>query len=158
MLLCDSYPETGNSFYQTIIDNNLFRPLGWRPKTLPFPYRLIGTVTYNSNNKKPIAVIQETNGQRESHIVSIGDQLRDITVIDIQSKKVILDKKDKKIILRITQQYLHSHSFNSNSNTDVRHKSHPVSVSPRPIESPSPTLDMEIDQATEYLYIFRDDY
>ena len=32
------------AFYRTIIDNNLFRPLGWTPPRPIEPYRLIGTI------------------------------------------------------------------------------------------------------------------
>lgn len=37
-------PRVFNSetYYQTIISNNLFRPLGWRPPVPREPYRLLG--------------------------------------------------------------------------------------------------------------------
>ena len=33
-----------SDFYHTIIDNNLFRPLGWTPPRPQEPYRLLGTI------------------------------------------------------------------------------------------------------------------
>ena len=36
-------PFQENEFYRTIIDNNLFRPLGWKPERQKEPFRLIGT-------------------------------------------------------------------------------------------------------------------
>lgn len=158
MLPLGSYLETDKSFYQTIIDNNIFRPLGWRLKTPPFPYHLIGTVIYRSKNKNSIAVVQQTNGQRETHTVSIGDKLGDITVIDIQSKKVILDKAGKKITLRITQQYLNI-PRSIPVPTQMSHtKDKTEHVVPPPIEVASPHIDADTDEDTEYTYEFRDDY
>ena len=41
----DSNPSTSHSdFYRTIIDNNLFRPLGWTRPVPPPTYRLIGVI------------------------------------------------------------------------------------------------------------------
>ncbi|MDE0014549.1 MAG: hypothetical protein OXU51_00060 [Candidatus Poribacteria bacterium] len=35
--------EVSETYYRTIIDNNLFRPLGWTPPQPIEPYRLLGT-------------------------------------------------------------------------------------------------------------------
>ena len=57
------------AFYRTIIDNNLFRPLGWTPPRPIEPYRLIGTILPRSANTPPKAIIQTTTGN-QTHIVS----------------------------------------------------------------------------------------
>lgn len=61
-------------FYRTIIDNNLFRPLGWAPPRLIETYRLIETTTGHT-----------------THIVSINDNLDANTkVISIKNKSVTI--------------------------------------------------------------------
>ena len=79
------------SYYRTIIDNNLFRPLGWTPPRPIEPYRLIGTILPRSDTTPPKAIIESTAGNPETYIVSIGDKLDASTeVVSIESKSVRL--------------------------------------------------------------------
>ena len=81
-----------SDFYRTIIDNNLFRPLGWTPPRPQEPYRLLGTIIPTDAKTPSRAIIQNTVGNR-THIVTIGDTLDpDTYVTDIQSKRVIVEK------------------------------------------------------------------
>lgn len=85
-------PATPTSFYRIIINNNLFRPLGWRPPRPREPYRLLGTILPKNADASPNAIIQTTAGNK-TYIVSTGDKLdTDTTIIDIQAKQVILEK------------------------------------------------------------------
>ena len=81
-------------FYRTIIDNNLFRPLGWRPPPPQEPYRLLGTrIPADGNPTEPQAIIQFTAGNHQIQIVTIGDNLgKDTTVTAIHPKSVTLKK------------------------------------------------------------------
>lgn len=90
-----------SSFYQTIIDNNLFRPLGWRhPRPKP-TYRLSGTVIPTDGNKPRYAIVQTTT-RNKTHIVTIGEKLdTNTTVTDIQPRVVILDKAGQQITLKL---------------------------------------------------------
>lgn len=79
-------------FYRTIIDNNLFRPLGWRPPRPREPYRLLGTILPKDTNTPKQAILQRTTAS-STNIVSIGDKLdADTRVVDIQPKQVTLEK------------------------------------------------------------------
>lgn len=79
-------------FYRTIIDNNLFRPLGWRPARPKESFRLLGTHISTDGKTSPQAIIQGVQGNK-MHIVTAGDLLsKDTTVTDIQSKQVTLEK------------------------------------------------------------------
>ena len=49
------------SYYQTIIDNNLFRPLGWTPPRPKEPYRLIGTIHPTDDRTPPKSILQSTS-------------------------------------------------------------------------------------------------
>ena len=79
------------SFYQTIIDNNLFRPLGWTPPRPTEPYRLIGTILPRSANTPPKAIIQTTADDR-TYIVTPGESLDASTeVVLIEGKQEVSD-------------------------------------------------------------------
>ncbi len=82
-------------FYRTIVDNNLFRPLGWRPARPREPYRLLGTLLPNDGETPPQAILQSTTA-RTTYIVRIGDKLdKATTVTDIQPKEIMLETNGK---------------------------------------------------------------
>ena len=77
-------------FYRTIIDNNLFRPLGWKPPRPREPYRLIGTLIPTNANTPKQAILQRTPAG-STYTVTIGETLdKDTTVVDIASKQITL--------------------------------------------------------------------
>lgn len=81
-----------SKFYRVIIDNNLFRPLGWRPPRPREPYRLLGTILPTDANT-PKQAIFERMAVRRTYTVSLGETLdTDTTVVDIQPKQVTLEK------------------------------------------------------------------
>ena len=80
-----------SDFYRTIIDNNLFRPLGWRIPRKKEPYRLLGTILPTDGETPPQAIVQRTTAG-STYTVRIGETLdKDTTVIDIQPKQVTLE-------------------------------------------------------------------
>ncbi len=96
-----------SDFYRTIVDNNLFRPLGWRETRLVESYRLIGTLVYPSDkggrgvHTPACAILQSTIGNT-THIVSPGDTLDVHTkVVSIQHKTVVLETDGKQRTLRL---------------------------------------------------------
>ena len=86
------------TFYKTIIDHNLFRPLGWTPPNNEPAYSLVGTAV-DPNGAISQATLLEKRSNRY-HFVTVGTQLGDMTVKDIQAKKVILDKTGETVTLR----------------------------------------------------------
>ena len=85
-----------SEFHRVIIDNNLFRPLGWTSPRPREPYRLLGTLIPTYGNTPSQAILQSTTA-RTTHIVSIGETLdTDTTVTDIQPKRVTLEKAGQK--------------------------------------------------------------
>ncbi len=78
------------AYYRTIIEYNLFRPLGWRPPVPVEPYRLLGTILPTDASSPPRAILQTTTGN-QTYIVSAGDPLDASTkVVDISGKSVVL--------------------------------------------------------------------
>ncbi len=93
-------------FYRTIIDNNLFRPLGWTPPRPIEPYRLLGTIIPTDEKTPPKAIIQNTIGN-QTYIVTIGDALdTDTYVTDIQTKHVTLKKNGQQRQLTLKSSFL----------------------------------------------------
>ncbi|RKU09500.1 hypothetical protein C6503_21320 [Candidatus Poribacteria bacterium] len=89
------------AFKRTIIDNNLFRPLGWTPPRRVEPYRLIGTILPRDVNTPPKAIIQSTAGQK-TYIVSIGEKIDALTeVVSIESKQAVLSINGEQRVLRL---------------------------------------------------------
>ena len=86
------------AFYKVIIDNNLFRPLGWTPPNNEPAYSLIGTAV-GADDAVSQATLLEKRSNRY-HFVTIGTKLGDMTVKDIQAKQVILDNAGKPITLK----------------------------------------------------------
>ena len=92
---------SSDAFLRTIIDNNLFRPLGWRPPRPREPYRLIGTILPRDENTPPRAIFQTIAGNK-TYIVTIGENLDTHTeVVDIQSKQVTLATDGKQRTLKL---------------------------------------------------------
>lgn len=85
-------------FYKVIIDNNLFRPLGWTPPNNEPAYSLVGTAV-DANGAISQATLLEKRSNRY-HFVTIGTKLGDATVKDIQAKQVTLDKAGEPITLK----------------------------------------------------------
>ena len=83
------------AFYRTIIENNLFRPLGWRPPRPIEPYRLLGTKLASDETTPSQAILQSTTGH-QTYIVTLGSNLdADTQVVNIQSKQVTLSTREQ---------------------------------------------------------------
>ncbi|MYG09219.1 hypothetical protein F4167_21920 [Candidatus Poribacteria bacterium] len=104
-------PETlsdfqDTDFYRTIIDNNLFHPLGWTPPRPQEPYRLLGTIIPTDAKTPPKAIIQDSAGN-QTYIVTIGDTLdTDTHVTDIQTKHITLKKNGQQRQLTLKSSFL----------------------------------------------------
>ena len=89
------------AFKRTIIDNNIFRPLGWTPPRPVEPYRLIGTLLPRDANRLAEAVIESIEGKAIS-IVSVGETLDTETkVVLIENKSVVLESDGVRRTLRL---------------------------------------------------------
>ncbi|RKU14278.1 hypothetical protein C6501_08395 [Candidatus Poribacteria bacterium] len=84
-------PVDPDAFYQTIIDNNIFRPLNWKPPQREPVYILLGTAIATDGNTAA-AYIQERKSD-QFHVVTVGDSLGESTVQKITPKRVTLTTK-----------------------------------------------------------------
>lgn len=92
-----------NEYYKSIVDKNLFRPLGWGGDDKRGPaFRLIGTVI--NKGKKPKALIFQF-ADNTTHYVAVGDKIGNATVKSIEEKSVTLNQAgEKEIKLTIVQE------------------------------------------------------
>lgn len=86
-----------SEYYQIIVDNNLFRPLGWKPPNEEPEYTLIGT-SFDPTGDSSEAFVLE-NRSNQFHIVSVGEKIGDAIVKEIADKKVSLYKDGELITL-----------------------------------------------------------
>lgn len=88
-------------YFQVIIDNNLFRPLGWteQPKSYT-DYRLLGTLT---ESETPSRAILQERGSKQTRIVTLGETLGDFHVFRIQHKQVTLKKGAQLVLLLLDE-------------------------------------------------------
>ena len=86
------------AFYKAIIDYNLFRPLGWTPPKNEPEYSLVGTAV-DPNGAISQATLLEKRSNRY-HFVTIGTKVGDMTVKDIEARRVILDKAGEIVTLK----------------------------------------------------------
>lgn len=95
-------PFQETEFYRTIVDNNLFRPLGWRPARPKEDFRLIGTRIPTDGKTAPQAILQAMP-ENKTYIVTTGDTLaKDTIVTDVQSKRVTLEKAGRRRTLKLS--------------------------------------------------------
>lgn len=94
----DSSSNNSEDYYSVIVNNNIFRPLGWRPPTREPEY------TYNGGRiaedaSKSVGYVTERRSNR-FYTVGIGDKIGDAVVTDIKDKEISLDKNGEKITFR----------------------------------------------------------
>lgn len=100
----NSQSDNSSGFYRVIVDNNIFRPLGWRPPKKEPEYAYIGTKVDSTNGAKAEAYVHERRSN-QFYIVTVGDKVGDAVVKEIKDKHIILDKSGEEIALREGNQY-----------------------------------------------------
>lgn len=116
--------RTLDAFYRVIIENNLFRPLGWMPPHPQPVYRLLGTVISIDGTKKQ-AILQEIASE-QLHFLKVGDSIDGAEVTEIISKQMTLQQSEQTLTLKLDrQQFLWSsrrEAASSRSNTETAQK------------------------------------
>ena len=84
-----------NSFYQVIIDNNIFRTLGYKKYKWSLKLELIGTMTYDDSSKNKAFLLSNHPKHRRLN-VKIGDTFLEYRVTHIKERKISYTNKDGK--------------------------------------------------------------
>ncbi len=92
-------PVDPDAFYQTIIDNNIFRPFNWEPPQRVSAYTLLGTAIATDGSSAE-AYIQERESN-QFYAVSVGQQVGKMTVRTITPKQVTLTKNGESLTLAL---------------------------------------------------------
>ena len=89
-------------FYRTIIDNNLFRSLGWQKPVPRDPYQLLGTLVSGATEGVWVSKAVISVGG-EVRILGIGDALDGKTrVLGIDRHSAVLEQGGKERVLRLS--------------------------------------------------------
>ena len=91
--------DVNADFYQTIIDNNLFAPLGTVLNKKPRPgsnLKLIATFTRHT--PADATAILENTATGEQKTVAVGNVIDDYRISDIQPKQVLIEKEGEPAI------------------------------------------------------------
>ena len=94
-------PFQETEFYRTIIDENLFSPLGWQNPVPRDPYQLLGTLVSGATEGVCVSKAVISVGG-EVRILGIGDALDGKTrVLGIDRHSVVLDQAGKERVLHL---------------------------------------------------------
>ena len=86
-------------FYQVIITNNLFRPLGWTKPKAPPTFNLIATIMKSDGSHK---VLLRNTRNRKVYYVAVGEELEaGVTVEKIESRQVTVNENGKLTVYRL---------------------------------------------------------
>lgn len=89
------------AYFQVIIDNNLFRPLGWTETPKRYTdYRLLGTLT---ESETPARAILQERSSKQTRVVTLGETIGDFHVFRIQHKQVTLKKGEQLVLLTLDE-------------------------------------------------------
>ena len=88
----------GEDFYRAIVENNLFRPLGWRKSNREPEYALIGTLIESKSQIAKAFLIERHSNQY--YPVSVGEKVGNATVEGIKPNEVNLNKDGETVTLR----------------------------------------------------------
>lgn len=94
-----------SAFYRMIIDNNLFRSLGWRPPRPKEPYLLLGTLIPTSGKSKAQAIVQHIPSGTTHTLATGGTLDTNTTLVDIQPKQITLSTNGQHRTLRLSILY-----------------------------------------------------
>ena len=108
----DKEPNGNADFYRVIVENNLFRPLGWQKPNREPQYTLIATLIESEGNTARAFLMDRKSNQ--SYYVAIGEKVGDAIVKDIKSNQVTLNKVGNTVTIRAEwNPFLSSSSRNS---------------------------------------------
>ena len=90
--------QPSQDFYQPIVENNLFRPLGWRKPDDEPQYTLVGTLIESKNQRAKAFLIERRSNRY--YPVSVGEKVGDAVVESIKPNEVSLSEDGKTVTLR----------------------------------------------------------
>lgn len=124
------------NFYRVIVENNLFRPLGWQAPNREPKYVLVATLI-DPHSKMAKALLIESRSNR-TYYVTTGEKVQDATVEAIESRQVRLNISGEILALKTpTVQFLNVRNANvlSSSPREIPKSSTSIPASARSREN-----------------------
>jgi hypothetical protein len=98
-------PNAEQDFYRVIVENNLFRPLGWKKPDQKLQYVLIATLIEPDGKTARAFLMEQRSSQY--HLVSAGERIGDSTVEKIEANEISLNQAGKTTTLKAdSEQFL----------------------------------------------------
>ena len=91
--------QTPHDFYRVIVENNLFRPLGWREPRREPEYVLIATWIESRGETTKALLMERSSNQ--TYYATTGEKVGNATIENIESKLVELNISGKILTLKI---------------------------------------------------------
>ena len=103
------------SYYDVIVENNLFRPLGWTPPKRQPKYALIATLL-ESQGQTAKALLME-NTSKKTYYVTVGEKIGAMTVDSIEARHVNLNISGEILTLKVPSiGFLNTSALSASSN------------------------------------------
>ena len=112
----DKVSNDPDDFYRVIIENNIFRPLNWKPTHQEPAWTLLGTTTTPDGSIATAYITERKTNQ--FYAVKIGEKIGDATVTEILPKQVTLDKGGETLNLYMASSTFLSRTSSSRSSSD----------------------------------------
>jgi hypothetical protein len=94
----DKESKGSADFYQVVVENNLFRPLGWEKPNREPQYTLMATLIDSEGNIAKAFMMERRSNQ--FYYVAVGEKVGDATVKRIRSNEVTLYKTGEMMTIR----------------------------------------------------------
>ncbi|MCZ6675988.1 MAG: hypothetical protein O7E52_01935 [Candidatus Poribacteria bacterium] len=94
----DKDSKADEDFYRVVIENNLFRNLGWKKPNRKPQYTLMATLIESKGNIAKAFVMEQRENQY--YYVSVGEKVGDATVKKIRSNEVMLYQAGNMLTIR----------------------------------------------------------
>lgn len=116
------------AFYRVIVENNIFRPLGWKEPISAPKYVLIGTMLDSRGGIIAKALLKE-NASNQTYYVTTGEKVGTATVESIESRQVRLNISGEILTLKAPSiQFLNVSNVNTSSPPSRRQPTPAISV------------------------------
>ncbi len=91
--------DRNRDFYRVIVENNLFRPLGWRPPKREPEYALVATWIESGGETAKALLVERRS--KKTYYAAIGERVGNATIENIESKRVDLKISGKRVTLNL---------------------------------------------------------
>ena len=137
----DNTSNDAADFYRVIIENNIFRPLNWKPPHQEPAWTLLGTTTTPDSSTATAYITERKTNQ--FYAVKVGEKIADATVTEILPKQVTLDKGGKTLNLFMASAAFLSRTGSSPSSSYLPSPAQPQVTSQRRNSQARGTKDKE---------------